>query len=125
VGLAVNWKLLVHSVGSWVLVASTVIVVVCMVLGWCAGRVGDSDSAITISMLSGMRFTPIGLIVIATTLDNEGAYLIPALLFSLVATVVPIVAGLEVGRATAKAGTKRAVETAPAALPATPAGAAR
>lgn len=104
VGIAVNWKLLVHSLGSWVLVASAVIVVVCMVLGWLAGRVGDFNSAMTISMVSGMRFTPIGLIVIATTLHNQGAYLIPALLFSLVATVIPIVAGLEVGRATAKAG---------------------
>ena len=112
VGIAVNWKLLVHALGSWVLLASALIVVVCMVLGWFAGRVADSNSAVTISMVSGMRFTPIGLIVIATTLHNQGAYLIPALLFSLVATVIPIVAGLEVGRAAAKSGKK---QTTPAA----------
>ncbi|HSC51354.1 MAG TPA: bile acid:sodium symporter [Gaiellaceae bacterium] len=124
VGIAVNWKLLVHAIGSWVLVASAVIVVVCMLLGWLAGRVGDPNSAMTISMVSGMRFTPIGLIVIATTLHNEGAYLIPALLFSLAATVIPIVAGLEVGRATAKVGKKQTAEAPPAAAAGTPSGAA-
>lgn len=124
VGIAVNWKLLVHALGSWVLVASAIIVVVCMVLGWLAGRVGDSNSAVTISMIAGMRFTPIGLIVIATTLQNQGAYLIPALLFSLVATVIPIVAGLEVGRAAGKAGKKQTAEAAPAGAAATTTGAA-
>ena len=43
------------------------------------------------------------LIVIATVVDNEGAYLIPALIFSLVATVVPIGFGLEAGRVRATA----------------------
>jgi BASS family bile acid:Na+ symporter len=124
VGLAVNWKLLVDSIGSWVLVASAVIAVACMVLGWLAGRVGDSQSAITISMVAGMRFTPIGLIVIATVLDNEGAYLIPALIFSLVCTVIPIVAGIELGRAAGTVARKRTGEAAPAASAATPSGAA-
>jgi BASS family bile acid:Na+ symporter len=124
VGLAVNWKLLVHSLGSWIIVASAVIVIVCMAVAWVAGRVGDADSAITISMIAGMRFTPVGLIVIATVLHNDGAYLIPALIFSLVCTVIPIVAGLEVGRATAKAGPKQTAEAARATAPATPSGAA-
>ena len=124
VGLAVNWKLLVHSIGSWVLVASAVIVIACMALGWLAGRAGDSESAITISMIAGMRFTPVGLIVIATVLNNQGAYLIPALIFSLVCTVIPIVAGLEVGRAAGTVGKKQATEAVPAAATGTPSGAA-
>jgi BASS family bile acid:Na+ symporter len=118
VGLAVNWKLFTSAIGSWVIAASIVITIVCMALGWLAGRVGDSQSAITISCVSGMRFTPVGLIVIATVLHNDGAYLIPALIFSLVCTVIPIVAGLEVGRATGKVGKKLAAEAAPAATPA-------
>jgi len=118
VGLAVNWKLFTSAIGSWVIAASAVIVIVCMALGWLAGRVGDSHAAITISMVAGMRFTPVGLIVIATVLHNDGAYLIPALIFSLVCTVIPIVAGLEIGRATAKVGKKQAAEAAPAATPA-------
>ena len=122
VGLAVNWKLFTSAIGSWVIVASVVICVVCMALGWLAGRVGDAQSAMTISMISGMRFTPVGLIVIATVLHNDGAYLIPALIFSLVCTVIPLVVGIEIGRAAAKAGKKPAAVQAPAA---TPAGAAR
>lgn len=124
VGLAVNWKLLVHSIGSWVIVASAVIVIACMVLGWLAGRVGDPDAAITISMVAGMRFTPVGLIVIATVLHNQGAYLIPALIFSLVCTVIPIAAGLELGRAAAKAGKKQTAQAPAAAAAGTPSGAA-
>jgi BASS family bile acid:Na+ symporter len=122
VGLAVNWKLFTSAIGSWVIAASIVIVVVCMVLGWLAGRLGDASAAITISMVAGMRFTPVGLIVIATVLHNNGAYLIPALIFSLVCTVIPIVAGLEIGRATGKVGAKQRVDAAPTA---TPAGVAR
>jgi predicted permease len=104
-----------------VIVASVAIVVVVMVLGWLAGRVGDSKSAITVSLVAGMRFTPVGLIVIATVLHNEGAYLIPALICSLVATVIPLGVGIEFGRAAAKVGKK---QTAPAAAAATSSGAA-
>jgi BASS family bile acid:Na+ symporter len=120
VGLAVNWNLFTSAIGSWVIVASVVIVVVCMALGWLAGRVGDSQAAITISMVAGMRFTPVGLIVIATVLHNEGAYLIPALIFSLVCTVIPIAAGLEIGRATGRVGKKQTAEASPAARAVTP-----
>src|SRR5215510_13577799 len=123
VGLAVNWDLFTSAIGSWVIVASVLIVVACMALGWLAGRVGDSQAAITLSMVAGMRFTPVGLIVIATVLHNDGAYLIPALIFSLVCTVIPIVAGIEIGRAAAKAGKRQAV--APAVAAATPSGATR
>src|SRR5215467_9444966 len=123
VGLAVNWKLFTSAIGSWVIAASVVIVVACMILGWLAGRVGDSHAAITISMVAGMRFTPVGLIVIATVLHNDGAYLIPALIFSLVCTVIPIVAGLEIGRAaTGTVATKQTADATPAAAPAGVAG---
>jgi BASS family bile acid:Na+ symporter len=99
VGLAVNWTLFTNAIGTWVIAASAIIAIICMVLGWLAGRVGDPQAAISISMVAGMRFTPVGLIVIATVLHNQGAYLIPALIFSLVCTVIPIVVGLELGRA--------------------------
>ena len=122
VGLAVNWKLFTSAIGSWVIVASVVIVIVSMVLGWLAGRVGDSHAAITISMVAGMRFTPVGLIVIATVLHNDGAYLIPALIFSLVCTLIPIVAGLEIGRATGRVGKKQTVASASTAAAPTPSG---
>jgi BASS family bile acid:Na+ symporter len=103
IGLAVNWSLVIGAFGTWVIAASVVIAIGCVVVGWLGGRVGGSEAALTVAFVSGMRFTPIGLIVIATLLNNEGAYLIPALIFSLACTLVPIVIGLEVGRAAAKA----------------------
>jgi predicted Na+-dependent transporter len=96
-GLAANWKAVVTSLGSWVLLAAVVIVLVYVVLGW-AVAFRNQQAAITISMISAMRFTPIGLVVISTVLHNQGAYLTPALLFSLVATVIPLVTGAELGR---------------------------
>jgi BASS family bile acid:Na+ symporter len=122
VGLAVNWKLFTSAIGSWVIAASIVITIVCMAMGWLAGRVGGSQSAITISCVAGMRFTPVGLIVIATVLHNDGAYLIPALIFSLVCTVIPIVLGLEIGRTTRQATKKQAAKAPPAATPVEAAG---
>ena len=125
VGLAVNWKLFTSALGSWIIVSSAVIVIAFIVVGWVAGRIGDAESAMTVSMVSSMRFTPIGLIVIATVLHNQGAYLIPALIFSLVDTVIPLGVGIEVGRAAAKARKKPAAETVHAPAGATPAGSAR
>ena len=119
-GLAANWSVLVDSLGSWILVASAIIVLVYIAAGWVAGRIRDSRSAVTIACVSSFRFTPIGLVVIAAVLNNQGAYLIPALLFSLVDTIIPLAAGIEFGRAAAK----HPAEVAPAAAAATPSGTA-
>ncbi len=113
VGLAANWKAIVTSLGSWVLLASAVIIIACILLGF-AVAFRNRQAAVTISMMSGMRFTPIGLVVISTVLHNQGAYLTPALLFSLVATVIPLVTGAELGRYLTRAERK----SAPAAVPA-------
>jgi BASS family bile acid:Na+ symporter len=121
-GLAANWQVVVHSLGSWILVASAMIVSVYIALGWIVGRLRDTQAAVTISCVSSFRFTPIGLVVIAAVLNNQGAYLIPALLFSLVDTFIPLAAGVEFGRAAGKAEKKGTLATAPAV---TPVGAAR
>ena len=57
-GIAVNWSLLTSSIGSWVIAASTVLALVYVAVGWAAG-LGTRESEVTISMVSGMRFTPI------------------------------------------------------------------
>ena len=67
---------------------------------------GDRQAAPTISMLTAMRFTPIGLVVIASVLKNQGAYLMPGLIFALVDTVIPFLAGIEIGRAAGRVATK-------------------
>jgi len=96
-GLAANWKAVVSAVGSWVILASVAIIIVYLVLGW-AAAFRDRTTAITVSMVSSMRFTPIGLVVISTVLHNQGAYLTPALLFALVDTLVPFLVAAEIGR---------------------------
>jgi hypothetical protein len=64
-----------------------------------------------------MRFTPVGLLVIATVLHNQSAYLIPALIFCLIDTIIPFAIGVEIGHRAAPASQK----AVPAARPA-PAG---
>jgi BASS family bile acid:Na+ symporter len=101
IGIAINWKPLVHSLGTWVIGASIIIVVLYIVIGGAAGWLAGSRNVghpVTVSMLSGFRFTPIGLVVISTVLHNQSAYLTPALIFSLVDTVIPLGAGVELGR---------------------------
>jgi BASS family bile acid:Na+ symporter len=110
-GIAVYWHDLVELLGSRVIVASIVIVVVAAALGWAAGF-RHTESAITSSMITAMRFTPIGLVVIMTQLHGNGAYLAPALVFALVDTIVPFGLGLEIGRFVSKHS--RSAATVPA-----------
>lgn len=117
-GIAVNWSLLTSSVGSWVIAASTVLALVYVVVGWVAGW-GSRESEITISMVSGMRFTPIGLVVISTVLHNDGDYLTPALIFALMDTVVPFLVGVELGRFATRAQRHAGPAKASTAMPGT------
>jgi bile acid:Na+ symporter, BASS family len=112
-GLAVNWKTVVHTLGSWVIVASVLIILAYIALGWVAGIWKDQQSGITISMLSSLRFTPVGLFVIATVLKNQSAYLAPALIFCLLDTFIPFGAGAEIGRHVSRAEAKPAPAIAP------------
>ena len=111
-GLAVNWKTVVSTLGSWVIVASVVIILVYIAVGWLAGMWHDTQAAITISMLSSLRFTPVGLFVIATVLKNQSAYLAPALIFCLLDTFIPFGAGAEIGRWVSRSKPKPAAHTA-------------
>ena len=59
---------------------------------------GDTAStALSGAMVTGMRFVPIGLIVISTQLHNNPAYLAPALLYGIVYTFVMLGLGAELG----------------------------
>jgi hypothetical protein len=55
---------------SRVILASVLIIVAYAVLGW-AVAFRNQQSAITISNITAMRFTPIGLFVISTVLHNQ------------------------------------------------------
>lgn len=124
-GIAVNWRTVVSTLGSWVIVASVVIILVYIAVGWLAGSWHDKQAAITISMLSSLRFTPVGLFVIATVLKNQSAYLAPALIFCLLDTFIPFGAGAELGRYFTRAAKRQphaAATTRTAATPVVTAG---
>jgi BASS family bile acid:Na+ symporter len=97
VGVGVNWKSIVTVLGTWVIVASVLLIVVYAALGW-AAAFRNQKSAITVSNITAMRFTPIGLLVISTVLHNQSAYLTPALVAGFIDTVVPFVIAAEIGR---------------------------
>ena len=107
VGVAVNWKSIVAVFGSWVILASVVLIVVYAALGW-AVAFRNQQLAITISNITAMRFTPIGLLVISTVLHNQGAYLTPALVAGFIDTVVPFVIAAEIGRFVSRSRAKPA-----------------
>ena len=112
-GLAANWKAVVTAIGSWVILASILIIIGYLLLGW-AVAFRSEQAAVTISMITAMRFTPIGLVVISTVLHNQGTYLTPALLFALVDTIIPFATGAELGRYLTRAERKPAPAAAPA-----------
>ena len=96
-GIAVNWSDTVSLLGSWVLVAATVMILVFMGLGALIG-LKDRSTAISGAMVTGMRFQPIGLIIITTQLSGNSAYLAPALVFALIDTFLMFGIGIELGR---------------------------
>ncbi len=117
-GLAVNWDTVVTTLGSWVIVASVVIIAIYIALGWVGGMWRGTETAITLSMLSSLRFTPVGLFVIATVLHSQSEYLAPALIFCLIDTIIPFGAGAEIGRwfARSEAAPARTPKTAPSTV---------
>jgi len=96
-GIAVNWSDIVSLLGSWVLVAASVMILVFMGLGALIG-LKDRSTAISGAMVTGMRFQPIGLIIITTQLSGNSAYLAPALVFALIDTFLMFGIGIELGR---------------------------
>jgi BASS family bile acid:Na+ symporter len=118
VGVAVNWKALISVVGSWVILASVLIIIAYAIVG---AVVGLPERAVvnTTLLLTAFKFTPVGLVVISTVLHNASVYLTPALVFVLVDTIVPLAIGAEIGRRQAPAA--RGHE--PRVRPVTPVGA--
>jgi Na+/glutamate symporter len=58
----------------------------------------DRPTAIAGAMVTGMRFTPLGMIVIATQRDNNSADIAPTLVMGLVMTFLIMGIGAEIGR---------------------------
>ena len=111
-GVLVNWADIVSLLGSWVLVAATVQILAFMAMGATVGFIGkrSTPTALSGAMVTGMRFQPLGLIIITTQLAGNGAYLAPALVFALIDTFLMFGIGIELGHR-AKPDSPRAAVT--------------
>jgi BASS family bile acid:Na+ symporter len=98
-GISVNWQTIVDLIGSWVLVASLLIIFIAVALGMVLGG-KNAQTRTTTGLVSGMRFGSLGLIIIGTQLDGSAAYLGPALVFTLLDFVLPLILAIEIGRKT-------------------------
>lgn len=96
-GIAANWSVIVSLLGSQVLLASLVVAVVSLALGFAVG--GKNPAARTSTgLVSGVRFTALGLIIIGTQLHGNPSYLGLAIVFGLVDMIMVMVVALEIGR---------------------------
>jgi hypothetical protein len=74
-----------------------IIVAIALALGMLLGG-KHAEARTTTGLVSAMRFGSLGLIVIGTQLDGNPSYLGPALVFTLLDFVLPLVLAIEIGR---------------------------
>jgi bile acid:Na+ symporter, BASS family len=96
-GISVNWQTIVDLLGSWVLVASLLVIAIALALGVLLGG-KNVQTRTTTGLVSGMRFGSLGLIIIGSQLGGNPDYLGPALVFALLDVLLPIVLAIEIGR---------------------------
>jgi predicted Na+-dependent transporter len=96
-GIAANWATIVTMIGSWVIVTSIVIVLVSLVAGALVGG-KNPETRNTTTLVSGMRFASLGLIIIGTQLGGAANYIGPAITFALVDLILPMLLAVEIGR---------------------------
>ncbi len=101
---------MVALLGSWVIVAALIIVVISTVLGMLVG-IKDPTTRLTTGLVSGMRFTSLGMIVIGTQLSSNPGYLAAGITYALIDFIVPMFFAIEIGRRAA-AGTAAPVTEA-------------
>jgi predicted Na+-dependent transporter len=105
-GISANWSTIVSMFGSWVIGTAIIIVIAAAVLGLLPGLLLGGRSAeirTTTGLVSVLRFTSLGLIIIGAQLHGNPVYLAPALTFALVDFVLPLALAVEIGR---RAGAK-------------------
>ena len=109
-GVSANWSTMVALLGSWVIVAALIIVVISTVLGMLVG-IKDPTTRLTTGLVSGMRFTSLGMIVIGNQLSSNPGYLAAGITYALIDFIVPMFFAIEIGRRAA-AGTAAPVTEA-------------
>ena len=101
-GISANWETIVDLLGSWVLVASVLIIAIALALGLLVGG-KNPQTRTTSGLVTGLRFGSLGLIIIGTQLGGNANYLGPALVFALLDFLIPIALAIEIGRKVANA----------------------
>jgi predicted Na+-dependent transporter len=96
-GISVNWQAIVSLLGSWVLLASALTAIAAVVLGGLLGYANPATRTTT-GLVSGLRFSALGLIVIGTQLHGNADYLGAAIVFSLVDLILVLFLSVEIGR---------------------------
>jgi bile acid:Na+ symporter, BASS family len=88
-GIAGNWDVLLSVLGSWVLPAALATAGTGLMLGLLAGG-RDGPTRITTGLVSGTRFSALGLSIVAMQFAGRPEYLASAITFSLIDFVVMI-----------------------------------
>jgi predicted Na+-dependent transporter len=96
-GIAANGDVLLSVLGSWVLPTALTIAGVGLGLGLLAG-VADAPTRITTSLVTGTRFSALGLIIVGSQFPDRPEYLASAITFSLVDFAVMLAVAIGIGR---------------------------
>jgi len=104
---------LADQLSSWVPLAALLTCVAGLTLGYAAPR-QDRVTRSTVSIVTGTRFSALGLLVITTAFDDAPRYLSPAIVAALVNLGAPMIFALLLSR-----GATRQMAVASAAVPAT------
>ena len=96
-GIAANWQTIVSMFTSWVIVTAIAIIVVALGAGALLGG-RSAETRTTTTLVTGVRFGSLGLIIIGTQLHGNATYLGPAITFCLLDLLVPVALGVEIGR---------------------------
>jgi bile acid:Na+ symporter, BASS family len=113
-GIAANWHTIVTMFGSWVILTAIIVTVMALGLGALLGGT-SAETRATTTLVSGMRFASLGLIIIGTQLNGAPNYIGPAITFALVSLILPMLLAVEIGR---KGKTDPGVESGEARAPA-------
>jgi predicted Na+-dependent transporter len=98
-GIAANGRILLSVLGSWVLPTSLAIVGLGLASGLLLG-IADGPTRVTTSLVTGTRFSALGLSIVAAEFPDRPEYLASAITFSLVDVVVMLVIAIGIGRRT-------------------------
>ena len=96
-GVAANWSTIKSMFGSWVFITEIAIIALAGALGLLLG-VHSAQVRITTGLVSSLRFSALGLIIIGTQLHGDRTYLGPAITFALVDFAIPLLVAVEIGR---------------------------